>query len=113
MGGKDLKVKKEEIIPIRGNVQRLFGRRKLGKFQKLEEVSSGAEQITEKVTFWEWMDRKEPRDHGRPYWTDRDFSFTLRARESYLEILKWRYRIYILEKAFHFQCKEWIEEHQK
>lgn len=51
MGGKDLKVKKEEIIPIRGNVQRLFGRRKLGKFQKLEEVSSGAEQITEKVTF--------------------------------------------------------------
>lgn len=51
VGGKDLKVKKEEIIPIRGNVQRLFGRRKLGKFQKLEEVSSGAEQITEKVTF--------------------------------------------------------------
>lgn len=45
-----MKVKKEEIIPIRGNVQRLFGRRKLGKFQKLE-VSSGAEQITEKVTF--------------------------------------------------------------
>lgn len=46
-----MKIKKEEIIPIRGNVQRLFGRRKLGKFQKLEEVSSGAEQITEKVTF--------------------------------------------------------------
>lgn len=47
VGGQDLMGKKEEIIPIRGNVQRLFGGRKLGKFQELTKVVSGAKQITE------------------------------------------------------------------
>lgn len=45
--GQDLTGKKEEIIPFRGNVQRLFGGRKLGKFQELTEVFSGAKQIIE------------------------------------------------------------------
>lgn len=45
--GRELKGKREESILVIGNVQRLFSGRKLGKFQELKEVSSGAEQIIE------------------------------------------------------------------
>lgn len=44
--GQDLKGNRENI-PVRGDLERPFDGRKLGKLQKLKEVFSRAEQIIE------------------------------------------------------------------